>query len=307
MSDSTRADATEPAAPIRWPEGSRAAAALTFDLDAEAVMLTADPASADRLMVLTHQAYGPLTGVPRLLALLRRHELTATFFVPGFTAERYPSVVRAIADDGHEIAHHSYLHESTLGMSRAAEAAMLDRGLEALDRVAGIRPVGYRAPMWEMNHHTPELLIERGFHYDSSLMDCDVPYLLAGSAQPGAGSIVEVPPHWALDDWEQYAFLPGLAGSGLIESPAKVLEMWSWELTAMHAEGQCFVLTMHPFLSGRPGRVRALERLIELMTSLDGMWITTLADIATHTRTLNLAPRHFPRPEIDSPRPNSGR
>ena len=301
-------DATSPADPIRWPGSYRAAAALTFDLDAEAVMLSTDPASAGRLMAMSHQAYGPLTGVPRLLRLLRRHGLRATFFVPGFTAERYPSVISSIVDEGHEIAHHSYLHESVAGWDRAREAAMIDRGLEALDRVAGIRPAGYRAPMWEMNRHTPELLIERGFAYDSSLMDCDVPYLLAGSAG-GAGSaaarsggdIVEVPIHWALDDWEQYAFLPDLTGSGLIESPAKVLEMWSWELEAMHAEGGCFVLTNHPFLSGRPGRLRALERLIELMKSLDALWITTIAEIAAHTRTLGLRPRYFPEPQIKEP------
>ncbi|WP_051342808.1 polysaccharide deacetylase family protein [Pseudonocardia spinosispora] len=291
-------DATRPADPIIWPPGYRAAAALTFDLDAEAAILSLDPSSADRLMVMSHQAYGPLTGVPRLLAVLRRHGLKATFFVPGFTAERYPSVVGAIAEDGHEIAHHSYLHETTRGMSRSAEADMLDRGLLALERVGGIRPIGYRAPNWEVNRHTPELLIERGFEYDSSLMDCDVPYVLAGSQDSGAGDIVQIPVHWALDDWEQYCFLPGLVGSGLIESPLKALEMWSWELEAMHAEGQCFVLTVHPFASGRLGRVRALERLVELMLSLDGLWVTTLGEIAAHTRTLGLTPRYFPRPEI---------
>jgi peptidoglycan/xylan/chitin deacetylase (PgdA/CDA1 family) len=291
-------DATAPADPIRWPDAHQAAAALSFDLDAEAVMLSTDPSSADRLMVMTHQAYGPLTGVPRLLRLLRRHELRATFFTPGFTAERYPSVIRAIVDDGHEIAHHSYLHESTLGMDRRTEAAMIDRGLEALDRVAGIRPTGYRAPMWEMNRHTPELLVERGFGYDSSLMDCDVPYILAASQDAGAGTLVEIPCHWALDDWEQYAFVPDLTGSGLIESPAKVLEMWTWELEASHAEGVCFTLTNHPFLSGRPGRIRALEQLIERMKSLDGLWIATLGEIAAHTRTLGLKPRFFPIPQV---------
>jgi peptidoglycan/xylan/chitin deacetylase (PgdA/CDA1 family) len=292
-------DATAPAEPIRWPAGYRAAAALTFDLDAEAVMLSTDPSSAQRLMVMTHQAYGPLTGVPRLLRLLRRHELQATFFAPGFTAERYPSVIRAIVDDGHEIAHHSYLHESTLGMDRPTEAAMIDRGLQALDRVAGIRPAGYRAPMWEMNRHTPELLVDRGFIYDSSLMDCDLPYILAASENADTGTLVEIPCHWALDDWEQYAYVPDLTGSGLIESPAKVLEMWTWELEASFVEGVCFTLTNHPFLSGRPGRIRALEQLIERMKSLDGLWIATLGEIAAHTRTLGLRPRFFPVPQVN--------
>lgn len=288
-------DATRPADPIRWPAGHRAAAALTFDLDAEAVMLSTDPSSADRLMVMTHQAYGPLTGVPRVLDLLRRHELRATFFAPGFTAERYPSVIRAIVDAGHEVAHHSYLHESTAGMSRADEAAMIDRALDALDRVAGVRPAGYRAPMWEINRHTPDLLVERGFAYDSSLMDCDLPYVLAAD---GGGDLVEIPCHWALDDWEQYAYLPELTGSGLIESPAKVLEMWTWELEATAELGGCFTLTNHPFLSGRPGRLRALDRLIEVMKGLDGLWITTMGEIAAHARSLSLEPRSFPRPVI---------
>lgn len=289
------ADATRPADAIAWPGGARAAAALTFDLDAEAVMLSTDPGSADRLMVMTHQAYGPLTGVPRLLELLRRQALRATFFVPGYTAERYPSVIRSIVDDGHEIAHHSYLHESTLGMSRADEAAMIDRALDALDQVAGVRPSGYRAPMWEINRHTPDLLVERGFAYDSSLMDSDVPYVLGAE---GGGDLVEIPCHWALDDWEQYAYVPDLTGSGLIESPAKVLDMWTWELEGLVEVGGCFVLTNHPFLSGRPGRIRALDRLVTTMRATDGLWIASMDEIATHTRTLALEPRTFPRPVI---------
>ena len=60
----------------------------------------------------------------------------------------------------------------------SAEAAVLDRGLEALDRAAGVRPVGYRAPMWETTYQTAELLLDRGFLYDSSLMDSDLPYEL---------------------------------------------------------------------------------------------------------------------------------
>jgi peptidoglycan/xylan/chitin deacetylase (PgdA/CDA1 family) len=168
--------------------------------------------------------------------------------------------------------------------------------------VAGVRPVGYRAPMWELNYHTPRLLAERGFLYDSSLMDADHPYRLAvGDGQgagKGAASIVEVPVSWGLDDWEQYAFLPGLIGSGVIESPAKVLEMWTLELTALHRFGGCFVLTCHPFLSGRPGRAVALESLIERMTSLPGLWIATVAEVAEHTAALNLDARALPRPEI---------
>jgi peptidoglycan/xylan/chitin deacetylase (PgdA/CDA1 family) len=168
-------DVTRPADPVAWPDGFTAAATLGFDLDSEDVALTVDPESRHRLSAMSHQAYGALTGVPRILELLRRHEVRATFFCPGYTAERYPDLLRRVRDEGHEIAHHGYLHEAMAGMSRDDEAAVLDRGLEALDTVAGVRPVGYRAPMWETTYQTAELLLDRGFLYDSSLMDSDLP------------------------------------------------------------------------------------------------------------------------------------
>jgi peptidoglycan/xylan/chitin deacetylase (PgdA/CDA1 family) len=290
------ASSTVPPGPISWPPGVTAAACLTFDMDAEAAVLTADIASIARMTPMSHQSYGPLVGVPRILALLKRHGVTATFFIPGYSAHRYPDVVRAVAEAGHEIAHHSYFHENTIGMDEKTEAAMIDLGLRALHDVAGVRPQGYRAPMWEMNYHTPRLLAERGFRWDSSLMDSDYPYALAVDGLPDA--LVEVPVSWGLDDWEQYAFLPGLIGSGVIESPAKALEMWTLELDAMHRLGAAFVLCCHPFLSGRPSRAEALERLIERMKALDGLWITTVGEVARHTASLNLAPRTCPQPVI---------
>ncbi|HEY6278274.1 MAG TPA: polysaccharide deacetylase [Streptosporangiaceae bacterium] len=300
------ASASVPPEPITWPPGVTAAACLTFDMDAEAAVLTADISSISRMTPMSHQSYGPLVGVPRILALLQRHGITATFFIPGYSAHRYPEVVRTVAEAGHEIAHHSYFHENTIGMDEKTEADMLDLGLQALHDVAGVRPVGYRAPMWEMNFHTPKLLAERGFRYDSSLMDADYPYVLAVDeehgarpAAPGAaGTLVEIPVSWGLDDWEQYAFLPGLIGSGVIESPAKALEMWTLELEAMHRLGAAFVLCCHPFLSGRPSRAEALERLIERMKSLEGLWITTVGQVAEHTESLNLPARTSPRPVL---------
>ena len=185
------------------------------------------------MSVISHQAYGPLVGVPRLLDLLERHGIRSTFFVPGYTAHRYPDVVRRLVDAGHEIAHHGYLHEQPTALTEAEEIEAIDRGLAALQEVAGVRPTGYRAPMWDLSWRTPTLLAERGFLYDSSLMDADTPYELA----VGDTSLVEIPIQWALDDWEQYCFLPDLTGSGLIETPAKAVELWRAEFRA-HARGR---------------------------------------------------------------------
>jgi peptidoglycan-N-acetylglucosamine deacetylase len=301
----TGADALVPAQPVLWPEGRTSAGSLTFDLDAEAVVLTTDPAARHRMSPMSHQSYGPLIGVPRILGILERHAVRATFFVPGYSADRYPGVVRSIAAAGHEIAHHSYLHENTVGMDEKTEAAMLDLGLAALEEAAGVRPTGYRAPMWELNYHTPRLLAERGFRYDSSLMDAEYPYRLAvdpdstdAEARADGGSLVELPVSWALDDWEQYAFLPGLMGMGLIESPTKALEMWSWELGAIQRLGGLFNLCSHPFLTGRPSRAEALDVLLQRMLEPGDMWVTSLDEIAEHIAGLDLVPRRLPQPAI---------
>ena len=268
-------------------------ACLTFDLDAEAAILTEGGQHARNAGVMSHQAYGLHVGVPRLLDLLREYALPATFFIPGVTAERYPGSIETILAAGHEVGHHSYAHFSPVGQTEAEERADFERALELLRR-AGTDVEGYRCPSWEPAWRTPQIVAEHGLAYDSSLMDSDRPYVL----DTGVGEIVELPVHWSLDDWEQYAYLPGLTGSGLIESPVKALEMWTLELEAMYRLGAAFVLTCHPFLSGRPSRAHALELLIERMKCLEGLWITTVAEVARHTASLNLPPRYCPPPVI---------
>lgn len=291
------------AAPVPWPGGTAAAAAFTFDVDAESAVLWGSPGSAGRMSVMSHQAYGPLVGVPRLLGMLERHGIRSTFFVPGFTAHRYPAVVKDIVAAGHEVAHHGYLHEQPTSVSPEEEAANLDRGLQALEEVAGVRPVGYRAPMWDLSWRSPALLAERGFLYDSSLMDADVPYELAvgpGSGPSGRASLVEIPIQWALDDWEQFCFLPDISGSGLIETPRKARELWQDEFEALREVGGCWVLTTHPFLTGRPSRARQLDELMAHVTSCADVWTASLEEIARHVRSLGLSPRAIAYPDVES-------
>ena len=233
-------------------------AILSFDVDAETPVLVEGRRHADNAGVMSHQAYGPLVGVPRILDLLAEYSLPATFFVPGLTAERYPQAVERILEAGHEVGHHSYAHFSPVDQDEAAERADFERALDVLGRF-GVRPDGFRCPSWEPAWRTPALVAEYGLAYDSSLMDDDRPYLL----ETPSGNVVELPVHWSLDDWEQYAYLPRPAFKSAVESPRKVLDLWTSELDAMRRHGCLFVLTCHPFLSGRPHRVEVLRGLIE--------------------------------------------
>jgi peptidoglycan/xylan/chitin deacetylase (PgdA/CDA1 family) len=285
-----------PADAITWPDGRSAAASFTFDVDAESAALSVSWDLAGRQSVMSHQAYGPLTGLPRILSILERHGVRSTFFVPGWTAERHPAAIRDIVAAGHEIAHHGYLHESPLGRTTAEQAEFIDRGLDALDRVAGVRPVGYRAPLWELTYDAPALLADRGFLYESSLMDADVPYELAVDADR---SLVEIPIFWGLDDWEQYAFVPGMYETGVIESPRKVEEVWRAEYDGLVAAGGCFVLTNHPFLSGRPGRAMVLDRLVADAVDDDRVWVASMEEIARYVRAQDLRSRAVTRPLQD--------
>jgi peptidoglycan-N-acetylglucosamine deacetylase len=270
---------------MSWHNGKAAVGVLSFDVDAESPILAAGREYADHAMVMTHQAFGPLVGVPRLLELLADLSVPATFFVPGLTADRYPATVERIAEAGHEIGHHSYSHRSPVDMSEAEERTDFERALTALDRL-GVRPSGHRAALWEASWRTAVLVAEYGLLYDSSLMDADRPYRL----RTEKGSIVELPPHWSLDDWGQYCYLPRPDIGSVIESPRKAVEMWKAELDAMRRHRCLFMLTCHPFLSGRASRVEALRELIEYALAAGDV---EFADART------VAERSLEDPEVD--------
>lgn len=268
-----------------WPGKARAACAITFDVDAESAILAVDRRFAARASTMSHQAYGPKVGVPRLLGVLERAGVRATFFVPGFTARRYPDAVRRIVAAGHEVGWHNDLHEPPYTLSEEEERSILERGVEVLEPLTGVRPRGYRAPWWELNERTPELLVAAGFAFDSSLMDDDVPYRLATAG----GTLIELPVHWSLDDWEQYAFLPEPDIGQQIELPSKVRELWTGELDAMREEGCLLVVTMHPFLSGRPARAWMLGQFLADVRERGDVWVATAGEVADHAQA-TLAP-----------------
>lgn len=250
---------------------------LCFDVDGETTALGEDPGLASRRTLMSQCEYGPKIGVSRILGLLAHLEVPATFFVPAYIAENHPRMIESIVAAGHEIGLHGYLHEKLAGLSEAEEEAILLRSLDILTRISGSRPVGYRAPWFETNRWTSDLLVRHGLLYGASEMGDDVPY-----RHPNG--LVEIPGQWMLEDWEQFAFNADPAWGFVPENCAKVYDLWWREFEAMHDYGCCFVLTLHPWLSGRPSRVRLLEDLVGAMQAKEKVWFARGREIAEYVR-----------------------
>jgi len=280
-------------APITWPPGVRSAACLSFDLDAETAWVSRDPANIDRLSVMSQGAYGPKVGVPLILDFLERNRITSTFFVPGWTAERWPDVVAEIHRRGHEIGHHGYLHEALEGKTRDQEEEILTGSARILASITGIPPVGYRAPLYEITHATIDLLRKHGFLYASNLQDSLWPYRHQGT--PG---LVELLATWILDDGPFFAFglRPNLYRQ--IFPPSAVFSVWRDEFRGIHEVGGLTMLILHPQYTGRPSRLAMLQALVDELRAADGVWLTHGADLARYALTDEAAVGSDGRPRV---------
>lgn len=234
-------------------------------LDAEALWFGKIPPGEHRPVLLSHGAFAIHEGLAPLLDLLDRQGVKATFFVPGTTADRYPDAVRAVAANGHEIGSHGYGHRTPVTLSADEERDELLRGIDALERIIGRRPVAWRSPSWEFTDRTLDLLAESGVTVSTSFHDRLRPYRhhRNGRALP----VVELPVQWHLAD-APYFLYGGLPGRSV--RPAEdAYRVWSEEFVASYEDrpGAFFHLTLHVQLIGHPGRLRMLDRLLSLIRS----------------------------------------
>ena len=219
--------------------------------------------------------FGPVA-VPRILALLAKYRIRASWFIPGHTLETYPAECRQICDAGHEIGHHGWTHMPPNDMTREKEEEGLVRANELIRRLTGQAACGYRSPSWDLSPHSVELILKHGFFYDSSMMGNDYTpyYARQGDAikleQPAVlgkpSALVEMPIHWSTDDSPHFEFMRTAANvrQGLMKA-GDVLDNWVNDFLYMRDTMEWGVLTYtcHPFIIGRGHRIMMLERLIQ--------------------------------------------
>ena len=272
--------AGRPLRPAQWPRGARCAVALSFDSDHETNELRDGGKSIGRLC---WGEYGARVCVPRILELLRRYGVRASFYVPAVVALLHPDEQRRVVGEGHEIGIHGWIHELNSTLPCEAERDLMLRSADTLDKVTGVRPVGVRTASWDFSPSTLAIEKEMGLFYDSSLMADEDCYELLLDGEPTG--IVELPVEWVRDD-AVYFMMHRFQSLRPYTPPKDVLDIFLRELDAAYAAGGIFQLTMHPHIIGYRSRIWILEEVIRHAQARAGVWF------APHREVVEWAKAH---------------
>jgi len=265
--------------PVPWPDGKKVAVAITFDVDVDSILHTDHGDRAHRKVATHSMLRYDRIAVKRICDMYRRFGIRQTFFVPAWCMEQHPDIVETILQDGHEIAHHGYIHESPNAQeSREDERYWLEKGIEIIEQMTGAKPRGWRAPLYHFSEFSADLLIDAGFLYDASLMGDDVPYMI----RTGNGEMIELPSHWGMDDWNHYAHISDMGSEVPTKAPDDAMRVFMSEFEAHRKYGGLWVAVWHPTVSGRLARCDRISQMIEDMMETGDAWFATMEEIAVH-------------------------
>lgn len=259
-----------------WPNGFKAALLLTIDIDGLAGMEAFLGPLDNRPSVASLMEYEARWAVPRMAEWVESEHIPVTFFVPGATAERHPDLIRDLARRGHEIGHHGYRHLKPDRITPEEEADEVERPFAILQSLTGRPIVGARTPAYAPSRSTLGRLKAQGIGYDTSLMGGDGPY----RTEEG---LLEIPSSWWMDDWEHWGYLPFAGAEYPMVDPKAVISLWTEHFRGTVEVGGCFVLTLHPWVSGRPGFLRVIkETLRGWRTAHPEVWWASGEQIYAH-------------------------
>jgi peptidoglycan/xylan/chitin deacetylase (PgdA/CDA1 family) len=271
-----------------WPREARIALSLVVNVEegAEFNVLDGDrgPDPVDELGIAlrkpvrnfgneSNYQYGINEGAPRVLALLQRYQLPATFTAAAVALERAPQVAAGIVAGGHEVCAHGWRWAHQSGMNEDEEREFIAKAAASIERTTGTRPVGWLS-RYLHTASTRRLLAEQGFRYHMDDFSRDEPFYDREVQPP----MVVLP--YALDsndmkiwsapalqprDWLQYA-----------------RDTFDWLYQEGATRPRMMSLGVHLRIIGRPGRIGALDEFLRYVASVRGVWVATRRDIAAH-------------------------
>jgi peptidoglycan/xylan/chitin deacetylase (PgdA/CDA1 family) len=272
-----------PTGEIKWPNNARIAVLVAFDYQAE-VGEWNFPDGTPNYGQITEASYGGRVAIWRVLDILAKHGIRATFNTVGLTAEYYPQSAKAIVQAGHEIAGHTHTHRAQYTLSYEEEVQEVRNTVETIQRITGERIVGWRCPIVQPSRNTLKILIDEGFLWDGNFLNYDLPYMLD---IPGAGRLVEVPYTFSTDDFpfiygavrQDYGGFPGPRNT-----MADLFQIQKDEFDVLYKESETmprmYVFQNHPLVMGRAHRAVYFDRLLEHMKQHEGVWFATFKEVS---------------------------
>ena len=218
--------------------------------------------------------YGIKAGAPRVVDLLQKYNVMASWATAAMSLENHPEIAAAIRDLGHEPVSHGWRWVHQFKMDEATERDFIARATQSIEATTGTRPYGWLSRYFHTDN-TRRLLIEAGYEYHMDDYSGDVPFLDTATV-PGS-PIAIVPYQLDTNDmkmWTDPAYTPRVWAQYAIDSFDRI-----------YAEGlaglpRMLSLGLHLRIIGRPGRIGALEAVLAHVAKHERAWVTTRRAIA---------------------------
>lgn len=267
--------------PAAWPAGKPLAVAVSVMLEGwtdDAAPGVGPMGNVLKAGTLDLQArswaeYGATTGAWRILDILAKAETRAVFYVSGIVAERYPALLRAIAQAGHAVAAHGWSqHIIPATQTADAEAADLARCIAVLSQTTGTAPSGWLSPRCTMSARTTDLLAANNFTWHADYFDSDLPRLITTATAP----IVAMPFTMEVNDMP-LSVRYGQEPDAFPRTLEKIIAGWP----RLGGYPGCVDITVHAHVYGRPaGALAFIDALDAVKRYTDRAWLTDHAALA---------------------------
>lgn len=277
---------------LSWPDGRSLALSIVVNVEEGSEMTIADgdrkPEPVDELGVSlripirnhgneSNYRYGINAGGPRILKLLDEYGVPVTVTAAALSLERAPELAKAIVAQGHEVCAHGWRWTHTFSMKKDRERQTIAKAAESLERTTGKRPAGWLSRYLHTDS-TRCLLAEAGFLYHMDDYSCDVPFWEPVTVSDGTvRPLICVP--YAIDSNDMKMWTaPALTPQDWLDYARRTFD---WLRAEARQEGpRVMSLGLHLRIIGRPGRIWALQALLDHATGHDDVWITTRKSIA---------------------------